>query len=294
MCTSNLITAAAFSAFIKCPMKAHLLVVGLSSPGTFFANMDACILSMYRAAAKQRLRTASEVAEACDFVQLWNSPDYSVIKRHVDCETAIYDFALPPHKLESRLPRKSKPSGTFVPVLLSPWDKLDVSGSLIVCFAALALSQVTGTLADAGILIYGEDYRRRTVKIGDHLAQTRQMIKAMAATCCGQEPPPLILNKHCAVCDFQPRCRSLAVERDDLSLLDAMTAKERTKCNAKGIFTITQLSYGYRPRRRKRARPDAEPSGKTCYFLYPKRHQTQGLGNQEEPDTCCRSTDAKV
>jgi predicted RecB family nuclease len=68
------------------------------------------------------------------------------------------------------------------------------------------------------------------------------------------------LNKHCAVCDFQPRCRGLAIERDDLSLLNAMTAKEHAKCSAKGIFTITQLSYGYRPRRRKRTRTDAEGS----------------------------------
>jgi hypothetical protein len=55
-----------------------------------------------------------------------------------------------------------------------------------------------------------------------------------------------------------PRCRGLAVERDDLSLLDAMTVKERAKYNAKGIFTIAQLSHGYRPRRRKRAKRPAE------------------------------------
>ena len=43
-----------------------------------------------------------------------------------------------------------------------------------------------------------------------------------------------------------------------------MTGKERAKSNAKGIFTITQLSYGYRPRRRKRNRPDAESSKKSA------------------------------
>src|SRR4029077_19208607 len=32
---------------------------------------------------------------------------------------------------------------------------------------------------------------------------------------------------------------------------------------SKGIFSITQLSYGYRPRRRRRNRPDAEKSKKT-------------------------------
>jgi predicted RecB family nuclease len=43
-----------------------------------------------------------------------------------------------------------------------------------------------------------------------------------------------------------------------------MTGKERAKCIAKGISTITQLSYGYRPRRRKRTRPDTEYSGKSA------------------------------
>jgi hypothetical protein len=33
-----------------------------------------------------------------------------------------------------------------------------------------------------------------------------------------------------------------------------MTEKERAKCTEKGITTITQLSYGYRPRRRKRVK----------------------------------------
>ena len=160
--------------------------------------------------------------------------------------------------------QKSTPSGTFVPVLFSPWDKPDVSDSLLVCFGALALSQVTGILADTGTVIYGEGHRRKTVKIGDHVVRTRQTIDAIGATCHSREPPPLVLNRHCAVCDFQPRCRGLAIERDDLSLLSAMTGKERAKFNAKGIFSITQLSYGYRPRRRKRNRPDAESSKKSA------------------------------
>jgi predicted RecB family nuclease len=117
---------------------------------------------------------------------------------------------------------------------------------LLLCFGALALSQATGILADTGTLIYGDGHRHRTVRIGDHVARTRQTIDAIGATCRSREPPPLILNRHCAVCDFQSKCRGLAIERDDLSLLTAMTGKERAKCNTKGIVTVTQLSYGYR------------------------------------------------
>ena len=109
----------------------------------------------------------------------------------VDCETAIYNFVLSSHEPGGCQPRKSTPSSTFVPVLLSPWDKPDVSDSLLVCFGALALSQVTGILADTGTVIYGEGHRRKTVKIGDHAVRTRQTIDAIVAICNSREPPPL-------------------------------------------------------------------------------------------------------
>jgi hypothetical protein len=65
-------------------------------------------------------------------------------------------------------------------------------------------------------------------------------------------PPDLVLNRHCAECEFQTRCRQKAVEQDDLSLLAGMNAKERQKFRNKGIFTVTQLSYTFRPRRRRK------------------------------------------
>jgi predicted RecB family nuclease len=63
-------------------------------------------------------------------------------------------------------------------------------------------------------------------------------------------PPDLILNRHCPECGFQSRCRKIAVEKDDLSLLANLLEKERSRLNSKGIFTVSQLSYTFRPRRR--------------------------------------------
>ena len=137
-----------------------------------------------------------------------------------------------------------------------------------------------GVLAKTGTVIYGEGRHRKTVKISDHAIRTRQIIDAISGTCRSSEPPPLVLNRHCAACDFQPTCRGLAVGRDDLSLLSAMTDKERAKSNAKGIFTITQLSYGYRPRRRKRKRLDTErsiPSGKRANPMARNDHKLRAL-----------------
>lgn len=60
------------------------------------------------------------------------------------------------------------------------------------------------------------------------------------------------LNSHCRVCEFSQYCRRIAIEKDDLSLLQGLREKEITKLNKKGIFTTTQLSYTFRPRKNRK------------------------------------------
>jgi predicted RecB family nuclease len=57
-----------------------------------------------------------------------------------------------------------------------------------------------------------------------------------------ETPPPLVLNKHCQICEFRERCHTEAAAKDDLSLLRAITEKEIRKYARRGIFTLIQLS----------------------------------------------------
>ena len=66
----------------------------------------------------------------------------------------------------------------------------------------------------------------------------------------GGEPPRLMLNDHCQVCEFRQRCHCQALKEDNLSLLRAVGEKEVKAFARKGIFTITQLSHTFRPRRK--------------------------------------------
>src|SRR5439155_384607 len=65
-------------------------------------------------------------------------------------------------------------------------------------------------------------------------------------------PPPLLLNRHCAECAFRRSCRAAAVAKDDLSLLRGLSPKDIAGLNRRGIFTVTQYSYTFRPGRLKR------------------------------------------
>ena len=113
------------------------------------------------------------------------------------------------------------------------------------------------------MLIYGDGVRRKTIRISDYASQLDRIIRDIGSVLPSGGEPPLVLNAHCAACHFRSKCRGVAIERDELSLLSGMTPKDRTKAIAKGILTISQLSYGYRPRRRKRTKPDAESAARS-------------------------------
>src|SRR5205085_6709112 len=72
------------------------------------------------------------------------------------------------------------------------------------------------------------------------------------------EPPPLILNRHCPYCQFQNLCTAKAEQDDNLSLLDGIsTPKAIRQYEKRGIFTVKQLSYLFKP---KKKRKDAKRS----------------------------------
>jgi predicted RecB family nuclease len=64
--------------------------------------------------------------------------------------------------------------------------------------------------------------------------------------------PIVTLNRHCSMCQFRTDCEAKATETDDLSLLHRMTPKLMRRYQRKGIFTVNQLSYVFRPRKNRK------------------------------------------
>jgi predicted RecB family nuclease len=276
--TSDSLTAAILMAFLKCPMKARLLMLGDSPQDSYFSDLEAGISSMYKSRAWQRLHDRGELVEPTTFRQIVGGGDDGTGKRWFDCDTAVCDLALSHQGPAERRTRKSAPGGRVIPVFFSPWEKPELTGSLLICFGALSLSQVSRTQVETGMLVYGDTLRRRTVRISDHAAQLNRILGEIGSLLPSGRDPPLVLSAHCSVCDFASRCRGVAIERDDLSLLSGMTPKDRSKVLAKGILTISQLSYGYRPKRRKRTKPDAERAARsidTAHVRPPARHDNK-------------------
>ena len=138
-------------------------------------------------------------------------------------------------------------------------NKLTKDDKLLLGFDAFVLSETLGREISLGKIIHGDGHVCLRVKASPLADEVRKCLEKIAALLSNSTPPDLALNRHCAECEFRNRCYQKALETDDLSLLAGVSARERQKLHSKGIFSVTQLSYTFRPRRRpKRLRDKRE------------------------------------
>ena len=140
----------------------------------------------------------------------------------------------------------------FIPYRFEFANKLTKEHKLLLSFDALLLSEAIGHEVPLGKIVHGDSHATLKVKTPAFASEVRKRIKEITALLAGNSPPELVLNRHCGLCEFKTRCSSQAREKDELSLLSGISEKDRKRLHSKGIFTVTQLSHTFRPRRRRR------------------------------------------
>jgi len=140
----------------------------------------------------------------------------------------------------------------FIPYRFEFVNKLAKKHRLLLAFDALLLSEAVGREVNLGTIVHGDSHATLKVKTPTLASEVRKRINEITALLAGNSPPDLVLNRHCGQCEFETRCSTQAREKDELSLLSGISEKDRKRLHGKGIFTVTQLSYTFRPRRRRR------------------------------------------
>lgn len=176
---------------------------------------------------------------------------------------------------------RGKPA-QYRPVRFVPNNRLGKDAKLLLTFDAAALAEMLGEKVNVGKIIHGDDHKMAQVRIPAQTGEVQRHLEEITTLLCSPSPPDLLLIRHCSECEFQARCRQKAVEKDDLSLLSGMTVKERKKLHSKGIFTVTQLSYTFRPRRRpKRLRDKREKYHHALKALAIRENKIHIVGSPE-------------
>lgn len=149
----------------------------------------------------------------------------------------------------------SKMSYTYTPTLVVGTYKINKEYKLKLAFIGYVLSKFQKEKPITGIIV-GSGNSAHKIKLETLYKEVEIVLKNLNMWIQDSKPtaPAVILNKHCLYCCFQKDCEAKAVEKDDLSLLSRMTPKVIQKYQKKGIFTINQLSYLFRPRKQRKGK----------------------------------------
>ncbi len=137
----------------------------------------------------------------------------------------------------------------YIPILFHEGRKIGQDQRLLLDVFCLFLCQIQGRLPATGMVFLGRELRSIMARVSSDLRRAERFLRELKELAFSRSPPSLILNNHCSVCEFRQRCRDQAEQEGSLSLLRGMGEKEITKLGRRGIFTVTQLSYTYRPRK---------------------------------------------
>lgn len=154
---------------------------------------------------------------------------------------------------------KSRLQPRYVPTIISPKERISKDDKLLLTAKTLLLNRVSVLLPDVGKIIYGRDLKSTSVRIKDYKKNAQQILDEIVKLIQDNKKPLLFRNENCRICEFEKKCYAYLLEKDDLSLLGGFGLKEIEKRNKKGVFTINQLSYNFRPRRFRRIREKGRP-----------------------------------
>ena len=206
-----MVTNDIFVSFWHCDRKAFLLAWG--TPG-HPAEIETVQLELERVYLRQALETFLAADGEQDVVK--NPPSLEASIK--SSPRAIIDVIASGNGMSSQiqaLERMKKAvdddDAVYSPVLFTLNEKVSRANKLLLAFNAIALSSVQGTLPSIGKIVHGSSYKVLKCKIKPLVGEVRKLVaQIQAAHVDGVAAPPVRLNRHCNVCQFQADCQRLA------------------------------------------------------------------------------------
>ncbi len=245
-----LITDEIFQAFLQCETKSYLKLLGAVGGQRMFSDWERDLVEDYK---QQCYRQSCAIFREAECLVGGTFPQGAENSRYrflMDCRVRAQEMQSHIHAAERLTSRGNPDHSLYIPIRCVPKEKITKQDRLLLAFDALILWTVSGQAPLFGKIIHGHEQATVKMELAGWMDMAKTVIGKIAAQHASHTPPSLILNQYCTACEFQARCRQIALEKNELSLLAHMTPKERQQQHNKGIFSVTQLSYTFRARRK--------------------------------------------
>ena len=137
----------------------------------------------------------------------------------------------------------------IVPILITPFEKVKKTDKLFLSVQALYLQNEFHFQIEQCKIVYGKTLKQTKFRLTAFSKAIKKNYSELYKTLNQSNHPVFYINIHCQICEFQNDCLAKLKERDDLSLLAGLKPKEILQKNNRGLFSVKQLSYTFRPKK---------------------------------------------
>ena len=245
-----LITRDILQSYLLCKLKGHLKLKGESGSPSDYETLMTGLRAVVAKEAAEKLAARQAKPDVARDVRITTS----VLKQGTPLILHAMIEAEGVRMEIDGLKRVEGPSklGDFhyVPILFFEGEKVRPDQRRLLELCGLLVGDLQGKQPAHGLIVHGKGLRTSKIEFKSGSKATRRIVEEVKALASAGSPPRLILNDHCPVCEFRQRCHAQAVKEDNLSLIRGIGEKEVRAYARKGIFTVTQLSHTFRPRRK--------------------------------------------
>jgi len=248
------ITSEAVVAYSKCPQKAFLILRSENQgvPNEYIQFLEE---QSYR----KRIAFLARIRQEHPGANAGNTADiFSGEQVLLEVPLRFHDLAADCEVLTRIHGGSSLGDYFYEPTIVVGTHQVTKEHKLGIMFVGYLIGRLQHQMPDVGTIV-GVDGLAHKVRMDSTEQILIPIIKALRDWTGDSPPtpPPVILNKNCPTCQFQKVCLEKAERDDDLSLLNRITPKKIRQYHKKGIFTVTQLSYLFKPRRSRKRRNKA-------------------------------------
>jgi predicted RecB family nuclease len=248
------IDKATFTSFCQCGYKAYLRTTGVVGEHDGYEAVQAEADDKFRRCAIERLLGTSEgsrISRQTQDLALAIEEDHRLI---LGARVEALGVDLSYDMIERQEGGRGEKQAILVPVVFSHKNKLGRVDSLVAALHGIVLAGATSQPVPFVKVVHGPTYSVTKIKLDGPsgptrlVKETRQTLERLRLQIESMSAPPLTLNDHCPSCEYRGRCRAEAIQKDDLSLLRGMSAKEIQAQKRHGISTVGQFACTLRPK----------------------------------------------
>jgi len=143
----------------------------------------------------------------------------------------------------------SKPGNySYIPIIIIP-DEKNIPSKIKILIAGIVkvLNEIQEEQTENGMIL--KSNTKTTVKSDLYIKEFSKTLKLIKSNI----SPDIFLNKNCNTCEFYNLCYEKASNADKLCILRGMPKKTIVNLNKKGIFTIHQFSFTFKPKKKQKS-----------------------------------------